>query len=219
MSQWAWEEGNGWTHTPPTPLGRHTSRLQPGGRLHPGCPTWEGKQVAQPSKAPGSWPEALLPGLPDQDSVTTGSQLLVQGLERQTCTVIWSHYTALRGLVTVGGSRSTANQHGWPTVHGTRAQVSSMSLKDEQPVGALEAPGQRISEPCREWPVVREGTRVILSEAFVKWGQRHGLQDAAFPGYVHILAASGGGGASKRGFWARGLSAELSVSCGEGNRL
>ena len=38
-----------------------------------------------------------------------------------------------------------------------------MSLKDEQPVGALEAPGQRISEPCLEWPVVSEGTWVILS--------------------------------------------------------
>lgn len=94
-----------------------------------------------------------------------------------------------------------------------------MSLKDEQPVGALEAPRQRISEPCWEWPVVSESTRVILSETFVKWGQRHGLRDAAFPGYIQILAASGGGGASKWGFWARGLSAELSVSCGEGNGL
>ena len=94
-----------------------------------------------------------------------------------------------------------------------------MSLKDEQPVRALETPGQRISEPCREWPVVSEGTRVILSEASVKWGHKHGLQDAAFPGYVRILAASGGGGASKWGFWARGLSAELSVSCGERNSL
>lgn len=38
-----------------------------------------------------------------------------------------------------------------------------MSLKDEQPVGALEAPAQRISEPCREWLVVSKGTWVILS--------------------------------------------------------
>lgn len=97
MSQWAWEEGSGWTHTPPTALGWHTSRLQPVGRLHPGRPTWEGKQVAQPSKAPGDWPEALLPGLPDQDAVTTGSQLLIQGLEQQTRTTIWSHHTAPAG--------------------------------------------------------------------------------------------------------------------------
>ena len=37
-----------------------------------------------------------------------------------------------------------------------------MSLKDEQPVSALEAPAQRISEPCREWLVVSKGTWVIL---------------------------------------------------------
>lgn len=49
-----------------------------------------------------------------------------------------------------------------------------MSLKDEQPVGALEAPAQRISEPCREWLVVSKGTWVILS--LTKWGQRHGLR-------------------------------------------
>lgn len=89
MSQWAWEECSGWTHTPPTPLGRHTSQLQRGGRLHPGCPTWEGKQLAQPSKAPGGWP--------DQDAVATGSQLRVQGLEQQTRTRIRSHYTAPAG--------------------------------------------------------------------------------------------------------------------------
>ena len=101
VSRWAWEEGSGWTHTLPLPQDCtagltgicpvHTSRLQPGGRLHPGCPTCQGKQRTQPSEAPGGWPEALLPGLPGQDAAATGSQLFVQGLEQQICTRMLSH--------------------------------------------------------------------------------------------------------------------------------
>ena len=105
MSQWAWEEGSGWTHTPPTALGRHTSRLQPVGRLHPGRPTWEGKQVAQPSKAPGGWPEALLPGLPDQDQ--SPQEVSCSSKEWSSRLAPRSGPTTLppRGLVTVGGSQ------------------------------------------------------------------------------------------------------------------
>lgn len=98
MSRWAWEEGSGWTHTPPTPPGLHTRPYrhlprtrQLGGRLHPGCPTCQGKQLAQPSKAPRGCSEALLPGLPDQDAVATGSQLFVQGLEQHIRTRTLSH--------------------------------------------------------------------------------------------------------------------------------
>lgn len=65
--------------------------LQPGGRLHPGCPTCQGKQLAQSSKAPRGCSEALLPRLPDQDAVATGSQLFVQGLEQHIRTRTLSH--------------------------------------------------------------------------------------------------------------------------------
>lgn len=174
MSQWAWEEGSGWTHTPPTPPGLHTRPHRHLPRAHQPAPAGgEGCTKAAPHARGSSGPSPAKPPGAGQKPCSQGCQTRMQLPQEVSCSSRgWSSRftpgccpTKLppRGLVTVGEAWSTADHEGWPTACGTRAQASSMSLKDEQPVGALEAPGQRISEPCREWPVVSEGPWVILS--------------------------------------------------------